>query len=90
VWGEDLKADLQAISSCYKNMTNDEKQYYEINFGNYPPPIQNSITYNLWQKYMRPWTPKSGNLAIEMPEETKKKMAEKINKIIDAYNKTKV
>jgi len=39
---------------------------------------------------MRPWTPKSGNLAIEMSEDSKKKMAEKINKIIEAYNKTKV
>lgn len=90
VWGEELKADLQAISSCYKNMTSDEKQYYEIHFGHYPPPIHNSITYFLWQKHMRPWTPRSGNLAIEMSEENKKKMAEEINKIIEAYNKTKV
>jgi len=89
IWGDDLKADLQAISSFNKNMTDDEKKYYAINFGHYPPPIPDSITNILWQKHMRPWTPKSGNLAIEMPEETKKKMAERINKIIDAYNKTK-
>lgn len=72
IWGNDLKADLQIIASFNKNMPADEKRYYAINFEHYPPPNPNSITNILWQKHMRPWTPKSGNLAIEMPEETKK------------------
>ncbi|MFC2165903.1 hypothetical protein ACFLT2_13025 [Acidobacteriota bacterium] len=89
IWGDDLKADLKVISSFNDNMTDDEKKYYAINFGHYPPPIPESITNILWQKHMRPWTPKSGNLAIEMSEETKKEMSEKINEILEAYNKTK-
>lgn len=89
IWGDDLRKDLGVISSCYRKMTKKEKAYYEKNFGHYPPPIQDSITNKLWQKHMRPWTPRSGNLAIDMPEEKKKKMAEKIKRIIDAYEKSK-
>lgn len=44
IWGDDLKADLQVISSFNKNMTDAEKKYYAINFGHYPPPIPDSIT----------------------------------------------
>jgi hypothetical protein len=88
IWGEDLKADLQVISSFNKNMTDDEKEYYAINFGHYPPPIPDSITNILWQKHMRPWTPKSGNLAIEMSEDAKKKLADELDNIIDSYKKT--
>ncbi|MFX1536940.1 MAG: hypothetical protein ACFFDI_22200, partial [Promethearchaeota archaeon] len=89
VWGDNLKKDLGVISSCYKNMTKKEKVYYEKNFGHYPPPIQNSITNKLWQKHMRPWSPGSGNLAIDMPEKRKKKMAEKINRIIKIYEESR-
>jgi hypothetical protein len=88
IWGEDLKADLQAISSFNKNMTAAEKTYYAIHFGHYPPPMLDSITNILWQKHMRPWTPRSGNLVLEMSDETKKRLTDKINSIIAAYKKS--
>ena len=53
IWGDDLRADLKVISSFNDNMTDDEKKYYAINFGNYPPPIPESITNILWQKHMK-------------------------------------
>ena len=87
IWGKDLKEDLKEISSFNKNMTKDEQRYYAVNFGHYPPPIPNSITNILWQKHMRPRTPKSGNLSIEMSENKKKKLVDKINSMIDADKK---
>ena len=88
IWGDDLKADLQVILAYKNKMTDADKKLYEIHFGNYPPPLADSITYNIWLKRMRPWTPKSGNLAIEMSEDAKKKMADEINSIIDSYKKS--
>ncbi len=87
VWGGELKRDLQIISSFYKGMTNEEKKYYEKNLGHYPPPIPDSITNILWQKHMRPWTPGSGNLVVDMSEEKKKKLTDHINRIIKSFEK---
>jgi hypothetical protein len=77
IWGDDLKE--------YKNrMTDSDKRLYEIHFDHYPPPLADSITYDIWQKRMRPWTLKSGNLAIEMSEEVRKGLVDKINSIVDS------
>ncbi len=88
IWGDDLIADLRVISSFNNNMTDDEKKYYEINFGHYPPPIPDSITNILWQKHMRPWAPKSGNLVKEMSEDVRNRLAEELIGIIDSYKKS--
>lgn len=85
IWGQDLRSDLHNIFLCYLNMTADEKLYYEKEFGSYPPPMQESITVDLWRKHMRPWTPGSGNLAIDMTNEEKKRLSKRINQIIDVY-----
>jgi hypothetical protein len=49
---------------------------------------RDSLTNLLWQKHMRLWTPRSGNLAIDMSEEKRKDLAEKINKIFKSYKKS--
>jgi hypothetical protein len=86
IWGEDLKKDLDIIASCYRHMTEEERKYYELHYGHYPPPIIGSITHILWQNFMRPWTPRSGNLVSEMSDETKKKLLEKIKGVTNAFD----
>jgi hypothetical protein len=87
IWGKDLKKDLGIIASCYGHMTEEERKYYRLHFGNYPPPIMGSITHMLWQKFMKPWTPRSGNLVSEMSEGENQKLIEKIEGITNAYDK---
>jgi len=86
ILGEDLKKDLGIIASCYRHMTDKDRGYYELHYGNYPPPIIGSITNRLWQKFMKPWAPRSGNIVSEMSDEKKRELIEKVNGIIDAYD----
>jgi hypothetical protein len=86
IWGQDLKKDLGIIALCYRHMTEEDRKYYELHYGHYPPPIIGSITYTLWQNVMRPWTPRSGNLVSEMSDEKKKELLEKIKGITNAYD----
>ena len=86
IWGEDLKKDLGTIASCYRHMTGEDRKYYALHYGHYPPPIIGSITYRLWQKFMRPWSPRSGNIVSVMSDEKKRELIEKVNGIMDAYD----
>jgi hypothetical protein len=67
-------------------MTEEDRKYYELHYGHYPPPIIGSITHALWQEVMRPWTPRSGNLVSEMSDETKKELVKKIKGITNAFD----
>lgn len=87
VWGDDLKKDLGDIASCYRNMTKEEKEYYELHYGHYPPPIPDSITGALWRKYMRPWKEKSGNLLISMSEAEKERLSKHMGPIFESLKK---
>jgi hypothetical protein len=87
IWGDDLRSDLQVIKEYKNRMTDSDKRLYEIHFGHYPPPIADSITYDIWSRRMRPWTLKSGNLAIEMPKEVEKGLIAKIETILNSANK---
>lgn len=82
VWAPELKADLRAIGQCHANMSESDRRYYDRNFGNYPPPMQNSITVEMWRKYMRPWEPGSGNRALDMSPEEQKKTMDHINSLL--------
>jgi len=86
IWGEDLKRDLGTIASCYRRMTEKDREYYALHYGHYPPPIIGSITYGLWQKYMRPWAPLSGNIVSIMSDKKKRELIEKVNRIMGAYD----
>lgn len=81
IWGPDLKSDLANISSFHKNLTLDERKYFEKEFGNYPPPFHDSmrsITKKIWEKHMGIWKPGSGNKAIDMTKEEGKKLMDEL------------
>jgi hypothetical protein len=67
-------------------MTGEDRKYYALHYGHYPPPIIGSITYRLWQKFMRPWSPRSGNIVSEMSDKKKGEIIEKIKGIMDEYD----
>jgi len=81
---EVLKKDLQWLSNEWANLTEEEKLDRAYNYGSYPPVNEDSITYRLWKKHMRPWKPGSGNRAIKMSEKDQEKVMKRIQPMIDA------
>lgn len=79
-WGNDLKSDLANIASFHKNMSNEERTYFEREFGSYPPPMMDSCSRSIWERHCPPWQPGSGNRAIGRSEEENKKIAEELLK----------
>lgn len=84
--GGDFKTDLENITSYYENLSQNERTEREFQYGSYPPENKNSITSQMWKKYMRPWKPGSGNRAVRHTREEEKKIAKDIqDKIKNSY-----
>lgn len=77
----ELKKDLARISARWNALTQGEKKADAKEYGCYPPPKPTSITHQLWVKYMKPWKPGSGNLAIDMTPEEHKRVVDLIRRL---------
>ena len=84
IWRDDLKTDLKNIASCLESMTPDEKRYYVRHFGSRPPPLLESITVSLWNRYCGHWHENSGNRANDISEKEQKKIIEHVNSLLKA------
>ena len=51
-----LKQNLKQIYARWKSMPETEQKEYLEKFGHYPPELEDSITNQLWEKYMPPRT----------------------------------
>lgn len=89
VHGEDLKKDLATIAGHWESLSDDEKEQNAFDYGSYPPELEGSITSALWKKYMRPWTPGSGNRAIRMSKEEKDRLLAFLGPLGEAMDKLK-
>jgi hypothetical protein len=67
-------------------LSDGEREDYAYNYGSYPPAKDDSVTSRLWQKYMRPWRPGSGNRAVRMSEEEQKRLLEKLKPLMETFD----
>jgi hypothetical protein len=73
-----LKSDLGILADCHAKMNEVERHWYMVNFGDRPPPIQNSITNDVWKQFARPWEMGSGNRVLDMTEDEKAKILKEL------------
>lgn len=84
-----LKEDLCWLSREWDGLSATEKRDRAYDYGSYPPENPKSITYRLWQKYMKPWQPGSGNIVIKMPKEEQDEVLKKLQPLFDEIDKHK-
>jgi len=83
VHGDELKAELKQLAEQWEAIGDAERREREYEYGSYPPFDEQSVTYRLWRKHMRPWTPGSGNRAIKMSKEEEQALLKKINSLME-------
>ena len=86
VTADDLKADLRSLAAEWKSLSKEEKEDRANDRGNCPLQNEKSITSRLWQKYMRPQGPGSGNETVQMTKEQEQETLECIRLCMDAIN----
>lgn len=70
--GSELKKDLKRIFSAYTELSREEQIIQDSTLGNYPRNEEDSITHELWERYMGQWSSLFGNvLAGKTPDERK-------------------
>ena len=69
---DELKEDLKKIE--FKKNSSDDKQKWELENGLVPPEDKDSITWLLWQKFMRT-DRRPGNFAVNLSREQNEKLA---------------
>jgi len=84
---DELKRDLRWIADEWDRLSESEKFEREASYGNYPPVNLQSVTYQVWQKYMRPRGPSSGNLAIGMTKEQQESMMDRLRPVVEAIKR---
>jgi len=89
IHGDELKRDLRAIADDWDALADQQKEERAYDFGSYPPLNPESPTHQVWQKYMRPWEPGSGNRAIRMTPEQREKLLNHIKPMMDAIDQLK-
>ncbi|NQU73301.1 MAG: hypothetical protein HQ547_01145 [Candidatus Omnitrophica bacterium] len=79
-----LKSDLRWIANEWDTIKDnkEERENRFYNYGNYPPDNPNSITYQMWKKYMKPRKQGSGN--IRMTKEDEERLMQKLKPMTDA------
>jgi hypothetical protein len=86
VEAEVLKSDLKWLNEEWAGLTEAERGQRAYDYGSYPPPNPDSVTYQLWVKYMRPWGPGSGNRAIRMSKQEEEKILADMSQFTDAID----
>ncbi len=81
-----LKKDLKWLNDEWEGLAEAEKEQRAYDYGSYPPRNPDSITHQLWVKYMRPWEPGSGNRAIRMTKEEEEKLLAEMRPFMDAID----
>jgi len=81
-----LKRDLRWLYEEWQSLGATEKEQRAYDYGSYPPQSADSITHQLWVRYMRPRKPGSGNRAIRMTKEENDKLLAELRPIFDAID----
>lgn len=70
----------------WAGLSEKDKEQRAYDYGSYPPQNPDSITHQLWVKYMRPWQPGSGNRAIRMTKDEEEKILAELRPFMDAID----
>lgn len=87
---DNLKGDLHWLSMEWDTLSEEEKLDRAYNYGSYPPVNPESVTYQLWQKHMKPWKPGSGNKAVKMTKEEQDRLITQLQPFFEAIDKYKL
>lgn len=71
--GTALKSDLRRLADRRDALDEEELAAERFALGDYPPPQSESLVYQAWQRYMRPWNPSMVNRASRLPVEAQKR-----------------
>lgn len=82
-----LKEDLHWLSAEWDSLNKAEKRDRAYNYGSYPPTNPKSVTYRLWQKYMKPWKPGSGNIVAKMTKEEQDRILRELQPLFDEIDR---
>ena len=64
-----LKNDMAWLIREWDYWSDAEKSIRGHHFGCYPPRCDDSVTYQLWKRFMCPWKPRSGNIRLSKEDE---------------------
>jgi hypothetical protein len=81
-----LKKDLKWLHDEWGGLSESEREQRAYDYGSYPPQNPDSITHQMWVKYMNPWKPGSGNRAVRMTKEEEEKLLAEMRPIMDAID----
>jgi len=81
-----LKQDLKWLHDEWEGLSESEREQRAYDYGSYPPQKSDSITHQLWVKYMRPWQPGSGNQAVRMTKEEEQQLLAEMRPFMDAID----
>lgn len=84
VEGSELKQDLKRIQSYWNSLSETEQEEYKNKWGPYPPDWDDSITNQLWKKYM---LPRSEYESSELTPEREKELLEQFLPIIESVER---
>ena len=87
--GDDLKADLAKIDAHWSKIRADLKATGSINYAAYPPLNPDLLTYQLWNRHMRPGWQRDAEQPIKMTPETQARIMENLRPMIDAFEKSR-
>lgn len=76
IWGNTLKEDLQRISEHFNNFSDEEQKKFQLEYGNYPPDLPDSVTAEIWKTHMPPRPPQAGYSPKRSKEEDEKTLKE--------------
>jgi len=87
--GDDLKADLAKIDAHWSSIPAELKATGSINYAAYPPLNPDLLTYQLWNRHMRPGWQHDAQHPIEITPENQARIMENLRPMIDALEKSR-
>jgi hypothetical protein len=87
--GDNLKADLAKIDAHWSGISADLKATGSINYAAYPPLNPSLMTYQLWNRHMRPGWRQDAEHPIEMTPELNARIMEDLRPMMDAFEKSR-
>lgn len=86
--GGELKKDLARIAGYWNDLTDEQCKAHMREYGHYPPEIPNSITYQLWARYMKARPSQAGD-PTQLEGEDLEKLSRDVRRQMDLIKRTR-
>lgn len=64
--GMELKSDLRRQAEFWESLPDDRRRRLSAVLGMHPVPMKGSLICDLYKQYCTPWSPRSGDLAVQL------------------------